>query len=594
MMGELRAGAPTSRPSPPQIPQLRHSFPTQMRPRKRKREWLWLGLLGMMILAIGVTAALLIRVRVGANDAALSAMAADHLLGNALNAAVRLHLLATRPEDPAQRGAMDQAMAALSSIASEARPSVLPGYAPAGPEVDALRALIRPALGDLQRLRASPDAAGLLVPRISGLERDIQILMGRSAETVARHGARLAETSFIPFVIAALIGTTLVLVGVFVVLILRSREKLNVINQELRDWADDTANLLAAIPGVLVRSRKGADGVWRRSFVGKAVVELTGHSVEEALAYGWLRSNIPPEDLAPLFQAFDAAITGAPQSAVVRFRRKDGRIIHMRILMSHHATRNGDVEMLSLWSDVTREHDLAEHLAHTAKLAHMGELMSGLAHELNQPLTSITLAAENAMRMADRSPLDAPRLKAKLDTVVGMAARASNLVERLRDFVRVDDSPRRPLRLSAVVAAALALLANRLRLQGLTVVQRVPADLPDILGRAMPLEQALAQVISNAADAYKAQIPPCAKPELIISARVLGHQVEVTIQDRAGGIPPKILPRIFEPFFTTKPVGHGTGLGLSSTFGIIQEMEGSITADNHDGGARFTLLLPVA
>jgi C4-dicarboxylate-specific signal transduction histidine kinase len=266
----------------------------------------------------------------------------------------------------------------------------------------------------------------------------------------------------------------------------------------------------------------------------------------------------------------------------------------MRLLMRHHATWSGDVELISLWRDITLEHDLAERLGHTAKLAHMGELMSGLAHELNQPLTSITLAAENAARMADRSPLDAPRLKAKLDIVVAMAERASNLVERVRDFVRLDKDPRVQLRLSALIAAALAMLGNRLRLLGLTVVQHVPADLPDVLGRTIPLEQALMQLIINAGNACKALVPPCEKPELIIAARVLGDEVEVTIQDRAGGVPPEILPRIFEPFFTTKPVGQATGLGLSSAFGIIEEMGGSITADNHDGGARFTLLLPVA
>ena len=562
--------------------------------RDRRREWLWLILVGLIILAIGVTAALMIRTRVGVYDAALRVMAADHLLGSALNAAVQLQSAAMQPEGPAARGAMDQAIAALSATASTARSSGLRGYDPAGPEVDALRALIPPALEELQRLRASPDATALVAPRIASLERDIQVLMARSAQTITQQGTRLAKTAFIPFVIATLIATILVILGVVVALILRSRARLRTINQELADWADDTAGLLAAIPGVLVRSKKGPDGVWLRSFVGKAVVELTGHSVQEALAYGWLRNNILPEDIAPLFRAFDAAVSGAPQSATVRFRRKDGRIIHMRLLMSHHATRAGDVEMLSLWSDVTREHDLAEHLAHTAKLAHMGELMSGLAHELNQPLTSITLAAENAARMADRSPFDASRLKAKLDVVVAMAARASGLVENLRDFARVDGSPRVPLRLQAVVSAALAVMGNRLRLEGVTVVRDLPADLPDILARALPLEQALTQVISNAADAYKALVPPMEHPVLIISARPLDDQVSLTIEDRAGGIPPEILSRIFEPFFTTKPVGQGTGLGLSSSFGIIQAMGGSITADNHEGGARLTLLLPVA
>jgi len=134
-------------------------------------------------------------------------------------------------------------------------------------------------------------------------------------------------------------------------------------------------------------------------------------------------------------------------------------------------------------------------------------------------------------------------------------------------------------------------MQNRLHLAGVNLVLDLPEGLPRVLGRAIPLEQVLTQLLSNACDAYAGLDSPPENRPILITARAMGEVVQVTIEDRAGGIPRELLPRIFEPFFTTKPVGHGTGLGLSSSFGIMQELGGAISADNHAGGARLTLTL---
>jgi PAS domain S-box-containing protein len=586
MIGKPRAGAPAL-PHPIQVPRLRNS--AAVAGTKRKWEWAWLALASLILLGTGAAAAKLIFTRVSTIDASLSTMAANQLLSEALHVTQRLRLAATEAESPAAAQAMDQGIQALSALASPAHPSMLPGYDLVGPEVDALRALIPPALSELQRLRARPDTSPLLVQRLSGLEREVERLRGRGAETAARRAARLAETAYIPGLIRALVVAALIALAIFVLLMLRSRSRMGVANRELANWADDTARLMAAIPGVLVRARKGPDGVRRRSFVGEAVTAMTGHSVEEALSPGWLRDNIPAEEIGPLFQAFDEALAGEQRSATVRFRRKDGRIIRVRLLMSRHIEENGGPELLSLWSDVTREHELTERLAHTSKLAHMGELMSGMAHELNQPLTSITLAAENAARLATQDPMNVPRLREKLDVVITMAMRASALIERLRDFIREDEDPKLPLQLKPILAAARELTQNRMHLGGVTLTLDLPAELPRILGRSILVEQVLTQLISNACDAYAAMDPQPETRPLTITAREVGDLVQVTVEDQAGGIPDALLPRIFEPFFTTKAVGQGTGLGLSSSFGIMQELGGSISAENHAGGARLTL-----
>ena len=485
MIGKPRADAPAPVANRIQIPRLKQD--TAVTGTKRKRDWAGLALVSLILLGTGAVAAKLIFTRVSTTDASLSTMAANNLLSEALNATQRLRLFATEAESPAARQAMDQGIQALSAMASPAHRSMLPSYDLVGPEVDALRSLIPPALSELQRLRARPEGLPLLIQRISSLERETEGLRSRGAEMAARRGARLAETAYIPGLIRALVVAVLILLAIFALLIFRSRTRMAAANQELSKWADDTARLMAAIPGVLVRARKGPDGVWRRSFVGEAVTQLTGHTPDEARAPGWLRGNIPPEEVAPLFRAFDEALAGAQRSFTVRFRRKDGRIIHVRLLLSRHVESDGTPELLCLWSDETREHELGERLAHTSKLAQMGELMSGMAHELNQPLTSITLAAENALRLADRSPMDAPRLKAKLDIAMTMAMRAASLIQRIRDFVREDETRKLPLRLEAVVTAALEVMESRLRLAGVAVALDLPIGLPDILGRAIPL-----------------------------------------------------------------------------------------------------------
>jgi C4-dicarboxylate-specific signal transduction histidine kinase len=561
----------------------RHSKPVL-----RKR---WLTALALLLGLLGTLALGLIAARISANDNALRSLAADHLLSDAVKAVQRLRVAATQPNAPA---AMQQDVRLLAAMAREDYPSALPGYALGGAQVVALRALLRPVAEDLRGLGAHPDAASRAQSLLTATQSRVEALRGEAAQAIARDGQRLAATAFIPVTIQLLVATTLVALFVFLVMVLRRSAASHAAQLELSSWADDTARLLAAIPGVLVRSSRDSKGVWVRSFVGNAVTQLTGHSVAEALAFGWLRNHTPPEDLPLIFRAFEEALAGRPYAETIRFRHKNGHLLRLRILLSRHEGPDGQAEILSLWSDVTREHDLAEHLAHTARLAHIGDLMSNLAHELNQPLTSLTLAANSAARQVDRPEPDLPRLRTKLEVVVAMAARASALVERLREFTRNEHEPLAALRLAEVVAAAEEVMGNRLRLLGIAVKRDLPAGLPEVMGQALPLEQVLTQLISNVCDAYEAQGTPAEHRLLEITARSLGDQVELAVQDQAGGIPPEHLPRIFEPFFTTKAVGKGTGLGLSSSFGILREMGGSIAGANHGLGARFSLLIPAA
>ncbi|SFK93638.1 sensor histidine kinase [Falsiroseomonas stagni] len=240
------------------------------------------------------------------------------------------------------------------------------------------------------------------------------------------------------------------------------------------------------------------------------------------------------------------------------------------------------------------ERERVAQLAQASKLAQLGELATGMAHELNQPLTAITLAAQNAMKQLERGALDAPSLAARLDRILQMARRASTVIDHMRIFGRMDGEASAPITLAAAVRGARDLLAFKLERHRVRVVDTLPPDLPPVVGQAVPLEQVLVNLIANACDAYGE--PPAdadAPPRLIaIAAAATEGWVCLTVRDEAGGIPPDILPRIFAPFFTTKPVGQGTGLGLSISYGIINDMGGTLAAESANGSTTFVITLP--
>ncbi len=243
-----------------------------------------------------------------------------------------------------------------------------------------------------------------------------------------------------------------------------------------------------------------------------------------------------------------------------------------------------------------QERDRVAQLAQASKLAQLGELATGMAHELNQPLTAITLAAQNALKQLERGALDPPALAGRLDRILQMARRASTVIDHMRIFGRMGGEASGPVPLAAAVRGARDLLAFKLERHRVRVVEDLPLDLPSVVGQAVPLEQVMVNLIANACDAYgPAPEATDAPPRIIaIAATAADGWVRLAVRDEAGGIPPDILPRIFAPFFTTKPVGEGTGLGLSISYGIINDMGGTLAADSADGSTTFIISLPVA
>jgi two-component system NtrC family sensor kinase len=252
-----------------------------------------------------------------------------------------------------------------------------------------------------------------------------------------------------------------------------------------------------------------------------------------------------------------------------------------RVVVARDITRQTRLE--------TERTALRERLGQSERLASLGQFVAGIAHEMNNPLQGV-LGHLELLIMADR----ARPVRKELRQIYQDADRAAKIVRNLLVFAGSRRMARRRVSIDRVIARALASrAASRQRHEIEVVLERLEAPLPPVLGDALLLQQAVLNVLINAEHAV---LDNAASPKRIsILTRATGDRVSITISDSGRGIPADALPRIFDPFFTTKDVGKGTGLGLAITYGIVQELGGTITASNGaDGGAVFCIELPAA
>lgn len=255
---------------------------------------------------------------------------------------------------------------------------------------------------------------------------------------------------------------------------------------------------------------------------------------------------------------------------------------------------DGSAEVVAFTTDITAEREARLRVLKSSRLAAVGEMAGGLAHELNQPLAVISLAADNALRAFTKQGAAADNVMPRLQRIVANAARARDIVEHLRWFAQdeAQDAPLAPVAIAEAVQGALALTGGRLREAGIEVRLDLPGDLPPVLGRLRALEQTILQLLVNAHDAIAATRQDGGVIRIAASAGE--GQVRLVVADNGCGISEDAMPRLFEPFFTTKEPGKGSGLGLPIAHATVSGMGGTIVAANAEDGAVFTLGLPAA
>ncbi len=235
--------------------------------------------------------------------------------------------------------------------------------------------------------------------------------------------------------------------------------------------------------------------------------------------------------------------------------------------------------------------DKQEQLVQAGKLATLGELTTGVAHELNNPLNNIGLFVGNAVDLVDLGVADRERIVRELKNAMQQVRKATEIISHLRTFGRVASVSREPVSIDQVIERALSLMQEQLRGRDIEIDLDLSPAAPVVVGNAIQLEQVFINLLTNARDAM-ADSP---RKMVRISTRVVHDVVDLVFSDTGSGIPEGLEQRIFDPFFTTKEVGQGTGLGLSITYGIIKDHGGTIAVANRpQGGAVFQIRLPRA
>ncbi|HSW11903.1 MAG TPA: PAS domain S-box protein [Solimonas sp.] len=383
--------------------------------------------------------------------------------------------------------------------------------------------------------------------------------------------------------------------------------------------SEDRLNALlqAAVDGMVLIDPRG-----RITRFNRAAERLFGYSADEVLG-----RNVSMLMPAPYHEEHDGYIERYGRTGEARIigigrevvgRRKDGSTFPLElsvgefrrapvaggrrtgdhdehgfvgILRDISARRAQEQQLIEATEELRRAfgeaEDLRARLTHAGRLGSLGEMVSGIAHEVNQPLTAIATYASACKRLLLSGQAQPQELAEVLDKISTQAERAGQVIRGLRKLARRQDQVSVPLEVNVLVSEVARLLEFEFRNAGFELVQWLAPDLPTVLGDGVQIQQVVLNLLRNAVEAM-AESASSDTVELITRAR--GDHVEICVEDRGPGLNDSGLQRLFEPFHTTKP--QGMGLGLSICKSIISSHGGELVHESREGGgARFRISL---
>ena len=322
-------------------------------------------------------------------------------------------------------------------------------------------------------------------------------------------------------------------------------------------------------------------------YVNRVFAQLYGYNTEEVLGKsGAIVVPADEENQAAAHQAWAEGNTSGWRGELKRVR-KDGHEIDVFVTITPLKNKEGEViGRIGVARDITDRKRAQERLQETARLSSIGELAAGVAHEINNPLTSVLGFSQ--LLMSEDLP---PAVRSDLEIVHSEAARAAKIVHNLLSFARRPEPTKMYMEVNLVLHRAIDMKSYNFQVSNIRVVRDFSTDLPNTMADEQQLIQVFLNILNNAEQAMSRHR---GRGLLTVRTMTTGTAIKVSINDNGPGIPAGDLPRIFEPFFTTKAVGEGTGLGLSVSYGIVSQHGGDIWADSSAGeGTTFYVEIPV-
>jgi C4-dicarboxylate-specific signal transduction histidine kinase len=302
-----------------------------------------------------------------------------------------------------------------------------------------------------------------------------------------------------------------------------------------------------------------------------------------------------PEDAEKIRSSVVEACIFLPK---VRHRKKDGSVMHVDI---HSCPREhlGEDVIIANIADITDSIQAEAQLIQASKMATLGEMSAGVAHELNQPLNAIRIGSDLLKKMVGRGENLDPDMTSKISgEIAAQVERAANIINHLREFGRKSDLEElEKVNINKPITDVFTVLGQQLKLRQITVNLDLDENISPILGVRNRLEQVFINLVMNARDSIeeKREMVYGEEEEGVLSIRSYQEddKVVAVVRDNGKGMSESVKEKIFEPFFTTKEVTKGTGLGLSISYGIIKDYEGTIEVESMAGsGTIFKISFP--
>jgi two-component system, NtrC family, sensor kinase len=349
--------------------------------------------------------------------------------------------------------------------------------------------------------------------------------------------------------------------------------------------------LLSSVDGVIAADKKG-----RILIFNEAAAQVFGYSVEEALDRLDIRDIYPARnelEVMRMLRGEEFGGKGKLSAYQVDVLSRDGEKIPISLNAAIVYNEGREVATIGFFHDLREELKMEEELKSTQlqllqseKMASLGKLAAGVAHQLNNPLGGITLFAKLVLEEYDLEE----GVQADLNRILRDAERCRDTVKELLEFTRQTRHLMRSHDINRAITRTLFLLENQTLFHNIEIERRLAQQLPSVHSDIQQLNHMFMNIILNAAQAMDGQ------GRLVIETALKpgGEKVSIRISDTGPGIPEEFISQIFEPFFTTKEEGQGTGLGLSLVYGIVENHSGTLKARNRDGGgAEFIIDLPL-